>query len=160
MDPSLAGGDFKTLPSMKSKSFVFIQMVLPCYTWERSALWIEKSVGQWRGPPRNLGINNIHFSFICSMIVLTCRFCYIIMYFIILKGQNLDSPTSMRMELSSEADLFFHFMHVVDEHAFRYIQETQKLMVEFSGSWDLNSILLCENDIKLFRSHCFDIILE
>ena len=32
MDPSLAGGDFKTLPSMKSKSFVFIQMVLPCYT--------------------------------------------------------------------------------------------------------------------------------
>ncbi|GMI38802.1 hypothetical protein TeGR_g4992 [Tetraparma gracilis] len=39
---------------------------------------------------------------------------------------------SIRVELSSEADLFFHYMHVIDEAGFLAIQEQQKLMVEFA----------------------------
>lgn len=46
-------------------------------------------------------------------------------------GSN-DSPTVVRLELSSEADLFFHYMHIIDESAFREIQHSQKLMVDFA----------------------------
>lgn len=42
-----------------------------------------------------------------------------------------DSPTAVRMEVSSEADLFFHYTHIVDERGFSKIQETQKLVVDF-----------------------------
>ena len=46
--------------------------------------------------------------------------------------QGDDSlPQSIRIELSSENDLFFHYMHVLDESGFRLVQEQQKLMVEF-----------------------------
>jgi len=41
------------------------------------------------------------------------------------------SPHSVRIELSSENDLFFHYMHVLDESGFRHLQEQQKLMVDF-----------------------------
>jgi hypothetical protein len=39
--------------------------------------------------------------------------------------------SSVRMELSSEADLFFHYSHQLDEAGFQLVQEQQKLMVEF-----------------------------
>jgi hypothetical protein len=42
-----------------------------------------------------------------------------------------DSPTVVRVEMSSESDLFFHYMHMVDDKEFRRIQETQKLVVDF-----------------------------
>jgi len=42
-----------------------------------------------------------------------------------------DAPTSLRLELSSEGDLFFHYMQVIDEISYRLIQDAQKLMVEF-----------------------------
>ena len=42
------------------------------------------------------------------------------------------SPHSLRIELSSENDLFFHYMHVIDEAGFRMLQERQKLMVGFT----------------------------
>lgn len=42
-----------------------------------------------------------------------------------------DSPTAVRLELSSEADLFFHYMHIVDAKEFGKIQESQKLVVDF-----------------------------
>ncbi|RYH24225.1 hypothetical protein EON65_17020 [archaeon] len=42
-----------------------------------------------------------------------------------------DSPTAVRMEVSSEADLFFHYTHIVDEKGFAKIQDTQKLVVDF-----------------------------
>jgi hypothetical protein len=42
-----------------------------------------------------------------------------------------ESPSIVRVELSSESDLFFHFMHIVDEKEFLKIQETQKLVVDF-----------------------------
>ena len=40
-------------------------------------------------------------------------------------------PTSLRLELSSEADLFFHYRHVMDENSFRDVQQQQKLMIQF-----------------------------
>lgn len=43
-----------------------------------------------------------------------------------------DAPTAIRMEMSSEVDLFFHYQHFVDERVFAKIQEAQKLMVDLS----------------------------
>jgi hypothetical protein len=42
-----------------------------------------------------------------------------------------DSPSVVRLEMSSESDLFFHYMHIVDEREFRNIQDTQKLVIDF-----------------------------
>ncbi|GBG26134.1 Spindle assembly abnormal protein 6-like [Hondaea fermentalgiana] len=42
-----------------------------------------------------------------------------------------NDPEALRIELSSETDLFFHYTHTVDEAGFRIMQEQQKLMVEF-----------------------------
>ena len=49
---------------------------------------------------------------------------------ILLLGED-SNPQSLRVELASEGDLFFHYMHVCNEDAFMKIQEQQKLMVEF-----------------------------
>jgi hypothetical protein len=38
---------------------------------------------------------------------------------------------ALKIELSSESDLFFHYVHFVDEVGYRVVQEQQKLMVEF-----------------------------
>lgn len=43
-----------------------------------------------------------------------------------------DAPSSIRLELSSEADLFFHYMHVIDLNGYTEVQSAQKLMVQFS----------------------------
>lgn len=51
-------------------------------------------------------------------------------FFLSQKGDDM-SPHSLRIELSSENDLFFHYMHVIDEAGFRQLQERQKLMVGF-----------------------------
>jgi len=50
-----------------------------------------------------------------------------------------DSPSSIRIELSSEADLFFHYMHVIDEPSFKVVAEEQKLIV--SGLSDYLRVL-------------------
>ena len=49
---------------------------------------------------------------------------------ILLYGED-DAPQSLRVELASEGDLFFHYMHVCNDGSFQKIQEQQKLMVEF-----------------------------
>lgn len=41
------------------------------------------------------------------------------------------APQSIRVELSSESDLFFHYMHVIDESGFHLVQEQQKLVIDF-----------------------------
>eukprot|EP00919_Chromeraceae_sp_WS-2016_P031277 GHVR01073950.1.p1 GENE.GHVR01073950.1~~GHVR01073950.1.p1 ORF type:complete len:245 (+),score=71.54 GHVR01073950.1:41-775(+) len=41
-------------------------------------------------------------------------------------------PHDVRVELSSEHDLFFHFTHSVNESIFRGMQEQQKLMIDFN----------------------------
>lgn len=43
-----------------------------------------------------------------------------------------QEPSLIRIELSSEADLFFHYVHVIDQHAFVRVQEQQKLMINFN----------------------------
>jgi len=43
-----------------------------------------------------------------------------------------ESPTALRVELTSENDLFFHYTHTLDAEGFQLVQEQQKLMVEFS----------------------------
>lgn len=43
----------------------------------------------------------------------------------------------MRIELTSESDLFFHYTHSVDADAFRHMQEQQKLMVDFQQYSDV-----------------------
>ena len=42
------------------------------------------------------------------------------------------SPAALRVELTSESDLFFHYTHTLDPEGFRQVQESQKLMVEFA----------------------------
>jgi len=41
------------------------------------------------------------------------------------------SPQHCRIELTSENDLFFHYVHSVDESGFQRMQERQKLMIDF-----------------------------
>jgi len=42
-----------------------------------------------------------------------------------------SNPQHIKVELTSENDLFFHYLHTVDEAVFRGMQEAQKLMIEF-----------------------------
>lgn len=42
-----------------------------------------------------------------------------------------NNPQHVRIELTSENDLFFHYTHSVDEAGFRQMQESQKLMIDF-----------------------------
>ena len=42
-----------------------------------------------------------------------------------------DSIENVKVELASESDLFFHYIHICDENSFKAVQEQQKLMVEF-----------------------------
>jgi len=42
-----------------------------------------------------------------------------------------EAPSSIRLEFSSEADLFFHYLHEMDDDIYRSVQDNQKLMVPF-----------------------------
>jgi hypothetical protein len=50
---------------------------------------------------------------------------------VLLLGED-SNPQHIKLELSSENDLFFHYLHAVDDSAFRIMQESQKLMVDFA----------------------------
>eukprot|EP01023_Acetabularia_acetabulum_P003558 TRINITY_DN11489_c1_g1_i2.p1 TRINITY_DN11489_c1_g1~~TRINITY_DN11489_c1_g1_i2.p1 ORF type:complete len:173 (-),score=16.36 TRINITY_DN11489_c1_g1_i2:52-570(-) len=50
---------------------------------------------------------------------------------ITLSGGDVNNLDKLRVELSSEGNLFFHYTHEMDMQYFREIQEVQKLMVEF-----------------------------
>jgi hypothetical protein len=43
-----------------------------------------------------------------------------------------SSPNAVKLELSSESDLFFHYTHIVDARSFKSVREEQRLMIEFS----------------------------
>uniref|UniRef100_A0A7S2UUP1 Spindle assembly abnormal protein 6 N-terminal domain-containing protein n=1 Tax=Fibrocapsa japonica TaxID=94617 RepID=A0A7S2UUP1_9STRA len=49
---------------------------------------------------------------------------------VLLLGDDAN-PESVRIELSSEADLFFHYYHQLDLTGFKTVQDQQRLMVEF-----------------------------
>ncbi len=44
---------------------------------------------------------------------------------------NEDSPAAVRLELTSENDLFFHYTHTMDAATFADVQDAQKLVVRF-----------------------------
>jgi hypothetical protein len=49
----------------------------------------------------------------------------------LLDGQD-DAPSAIRLEMSSENDLFFHFSHSISAQDFHLVQEQQKLVVDYS----------------------------
>jgi hypothetical protein len=51
---------------------------------------------------------------------------------ILVQGREED-PNSIRLEISSEADLFFHYCHALEQNGYRKVQESQKLIVDFGG---------------------------
>ncbi|CAG9332018.1 unnamed protein product [Blepharisma stoltei] len=57
---------------------------------------------------------------------------------VLILGDNAN-PQHVKIELTSENDLFFHYIHSLDDAAFHQLQETQKLMIEFS---ELPTILI------------------
>lgn len=58
----------------------------------------------------------------------------------------------MKIELTSENDLFFHYTHMVDEDSFRHMQENQKLMIEFT---DYTNILVKMVNSCIKEPHSF-----
>jgi len=77
---------------------------------------------------------------------------------ILLLGEDAN-PQSLRVELASEGDLFFHYMHVCDESSFQMIQEQQKLMVEFSD-YPHVLIRMLNNCIKEPHSHLAVFVMQ
>ena len=57
---------------------------------------------------------------------------------VLLLGSD-DAPSAVRVELSSESDLFFQYMHVASVEEFQVIREKQRLQVDFS---DYSNILV------------------
>eukprot|EP00347_Sterkiella_histriomuscorum_P017734 403348200 len=51
---------------------------------------------------------------------------------ILVLGDDNNHIQNVKIELTSENDLFFHYTHIVDEDSFRQMQESQKLMIEFN----------------------------
>eukprot|EP00762_Andalucia_godoyi_P003391 ANDGO_06662.mRNA.1 hypothetical protein PPTG_05169 len=49
---------------------------------------------------------------------------------VLLAGEDAE-PTSVKVELSSESDLFFHYVAVLTQNTYSALQDSQKLMVEF-----------------------------
>ncbi len=59
---------------------------------------------------------------------------------------------NVKIELTSENDLFFHYTHIVDEDSFRHMQENQKLMIEFG---DYTNILVKMVNSCIKEPHSF-----
>ena len=72
--------------------------------------------------------------------------CEFIRCKILLNGEE-KNPTQIRIELSCENDLFFHFTSDVDEETFKVMEEKQKLKINFSEYSNL-LIKLFNNCIK------------
>lgn len=51
---------------------------------------------------------------------------------VLIKEGEDGRPRAVKVELSSEGDLFFHYTHVVDERQFNAMRDEQKLMVDFA----------------------------
>eukprot|EP00638_Chattonella_subsalsa_P005567 CAMPEP_0117755376 /NCGR_PEP_ID=MMETSP0947-20121206/13413_1 /TAXON_ID=44440 /ORGANISM="Chattonella subsalsa, Strain CCMP2191" /LENGTH=227 /DNA_ID=CAMNT_0005574695 /DNA_START=237 /DNA_END=920 /DNA_ORIENTATION=- len=77
---------------------------------------------------------------------------------ILLMGED-DSPASVRVEVSSEADLFFHYTHQLDTSGFQVVQEQQRLMVDFP---DYPNVLIrmLNNCIKEPHSHLAVFVMQ
>ena len=80
---------------------------------------------------------------VASFEVLRCK--------ILLAGVE-NNPTQIRLELSCENDLFFHFTSDIDEETFKVMKEKQKLNVDFPEFSNLVKKLYnsCINDSQSF----------
>ena len=77
---------------------------------------------------------------------------------ILIMGEE-QNPLTLRIELTSENDLFFHFNHNLDEHGFRQVQDHQKLMVDFPEYPNV-LIRMLNNCIKEPHSHLAVFVIE
>ena len=75
--------------------------------------------------------------------------------------QGHPDMESLKVELTTESDLFFHYTHVANEESFRVMQEEQKLMVDFA---DYGNVLARSLNAAIKEPHrcgvdvgrCFD----
>lgn len=72
-------------------------------------------------------------------------------YIYLLQGEP-NNLQNVKIELTSENDLFFHYTHIVDEDSFRHMQENQKLMIEFP---DYTNILVKMVNSCIKEPHSF-----
>ena len=72
----------------------------------------------------------------------------------ILIGGDENNPIQIRLELSCENDLFFHFTSDIDEEAYKLMQENQKLTVSFNEFYNLVKRLFnnCINEPQSYIS--------
>lgn len=71
---------------------------------------------------------------------------------LILGGQGQNQIQNVRIELTSENDLFFHYSHTVDADAYRHMQERQKLMIQFP---DYTNVLIKMVNSCIKEPHSF-----
>lgn len=65
---------------------------------------------------------------------------------------DYQNPEQIRVELSSENDMFFHYTHNIDEGSFAKVQESQKLMIEYP---DYPNILIKMLNSCIKEPHAF-----
>ena len=72
----------------------------------------------------------------------------------ILIGGEENNPIQIRIELSCENDLFFHFTSDIDEEVYKIMQENQKLTVNFNEFYNLVKRLFnnCINEPQSYIS--------
>ena len=72
---------------------------------------------------------------------------------ILILGED-GNPNSLRIELSSENDLFFHYMHLIDESGFRMVQEGQKLMAKCDNPSNYSELYISQKtkDSQKYRN--------
>ena len=72
----------------------------------------------------------------------------------ILIGGDVTNPAQIRIELSCENDLFFHFSCDVDEETFKLMQESQKITANYREFSNLVIKLLnyCKNDPQIYTA--------
>mmetsp|Transcript_50786 Transcript_50786/g.162591 ORF Transcript_50786/g.162591 Transcript_50786/m.162591 type:complete len:179 (+) Transcript_50786:238-774(+) len=77
---------------------------------------------------------------------------------LLIQGDETN-PQALRVELSSESNLFFHYTHDLDEGAFRSLQEGQKLMVDF-GEYPAVLLRMLNHCIKEPHSHLAVFVMQ
>ena len=70
---------------------------------------------------------------------------------VLVMGED-SNPRHIKVELTSENGLFFHYIHSIDESGFRSMQESQKLMIDFS---ELPTILIRMLNASIKEPHSF-----
>lgn len=72
----------------------------------------------------------------------------------ILIGGDISNPLQIRLELSCESDLFFHYSCDVDEETFKLMQETQKINANYREFSNFVKKLLdyCINDPQTYTA--------